>query len=136
MSWCLRSMTSDRSLMAARFDLDRLESSGSRVALWRGLGLGAFGVADIALSSNGSLLYSTDNNSTIAQPTWVSRDGAATPVDTGWPDAACCDILAIPPGVDSASRSLVATPVRERSPALSPDGKWLAYVSDEVMAKP
>ena len=62
-------VTSDGSLMAARFDLDRLELTGSRVPLWRGLGFGAFGVADIALASTGSLLYSTDNNSTIAQPT-------------------------------------------------------------------
>ena len=47
-------------------------------------------------------------------------------------DAVCCDILAIRPGVDSASRPIAATSFRERSPALSPDGKWLAYVSDEA----
>jgi serine/threonine-protein kinase len=35
------------------------------------------------------------------------------------------------PTVDSAPRPLIATPFRERSPALSPDGKWLAYASDE-----
>ena len=36
------------------------------------------------------------------------------------------------PGVDSAPIPLVATPFRERSPALSADGKWLAYASDET----
>jgi serine/threonine-protein kinase len=37
------------------------------------------------------------------------------------------------PGVDSAAVPLVANPAfRERSPALSPDGKWLAYASDET----
>jgi serine/threonine-protein kinase len=248
-------VTADGSLMAARFDVDRLELTGSPVLLGRGLGIGAFGVADLALASTGSLLYSTDYSSTIAQPTWVARDGAATPVDAAWPDglvssvalspdgsqvaaeftnrqsntsnpdiwvkrlnggplsrltfegtnrrpnwsrdgrdilflsdrsawaltgfrvlarlalyrqradgsataqrvasdprglgegfespdgqwlvlrsadAACCDILAMRPGVDSAPQPLVATTFRERSPALSPDGKWLAYASDEA----
>jgi serine/threonine-protein kinase len=44
------------------------------------------------------------------------------------------DILAIRPGVDSVPRPLVATPAREESPALSPDGRWLAYQSDETGA--
>jgi len=46
-------------------------------------------------------------------------------------DAVCCDILAMRPGVDSVPQPLVASSFRERSPSLSPDGKWLAYVSDE-----
>ena len=41
------------------------------------------------------------------------------------------DILALRPGVDSAPRPLVGTSFAERAPALSPDGQWLAYVSDE-----
>ena len=49
-------VTSDGSLMASRFDLDRLEVTGTPVLLWRGVGLGAFGVIDVALSSTGSLL--------------------------------------------------------------------------------
>jgi len=238
-------VTGDGSLMAARFDADRLEMTGPPVLLWRGLGVGAFGVVDLALASTGSLLYSTDYNSTIAQPTWVTRDGAATPLDAAWPaglvysvaispdgsqlaaefinsqsntsnsdiwikrlnggplsrltfegtnnqrprwsqdgrdiffisdrkglpalyrqradgsapaqrvasdprglgegfespdhqwlvlrtaDAVCCDLLAARPGVDRASQPLVATSFRERNAALSPDGKWLAYASDE-----
>jgi len=35
-------------------------------------------------------------------------------------------------GVDSVPKSVVATSFRERSPSLSPDGKWLAYASDET----
>ena len=42
------------------------------------------------------------------------------------------DIYAMHPGVDSSIRPLVATPAEEFSPALSPDGKWLAYASDET----
>ena len=42
------------------------------------------------------------------------------------------DIYAMHPGVDSSIRPLVASPAEEFSPALSPDGKWLAYASDET----
>jgi serine/threonine-protein kinase len=40
------------------------------------------------------------------------------------------DLYAIRPGVDSAPTPLVVTDAGERMPALSPDGRWLAYVSD------
>jgi hypothetical protein len=35
-------------------------------------------------------------------------------------------------GVDSAPRPLVASPFQELAPALSPDGRWLAYTSNET----
>jgi serine/threonine-protein kinase len=42
------------------------------------------------------------------------------------------DILAVRPGIDSVARPLLASPdVAEYSPMLSPDGRWLAYVSNE-----
>lgn len=42
------------------------------------------------------------------------------------------DILAYRPGVDSAATPLLATVYREISPSVSPDGRWLTYVSDET----
>jgi Tol biopolymer transport system component len=42
------------------------------------------------------------------------------------------DIYAIRPGVDGSPRAIVAGPAEEFSPALSPDGRWLAYASDET----
>jgi serine/threonine-protein kinase len=238
-------VTADGTLMASRFDLDQLQLVGSPVVVARGVGVGGFGVADVALSPDGSLLYTTDNSSTIGEPTWVDRTGVATPVDTAWPngltstvaispdgskiafefigsassssvadiwvrpaaggalsrltfgpnnlrpswtadgrdvvflsevggrwalyrqrsdgserarlvasmaqgigegflspdgtwvilrspDTNCCDIFGVRPGVDSVPVPLVATEFRERGPALSPDGKWLAYSSDET----
>ncbi|MFI5244729.1 MAG: TolB family protein, partial [Gemmatimonadales bacterium] len=41
------------------------------------------------------------------------------------------DILAIRPGTDTVSVPLVATNFSEFTPALSPDGRWLAYSSNE-----
>jgi serine/threonine-protein kinase len=235
-------VTSDGSLTAARFDARRFELTGQPVVLWRGLGLGSFGAADVALGPSGSLLYTTDYNSTIAEPTWVSREGASTPLDATWPDglvnsvalspdgsqlalefintnnpnvfikpvsggalsrltfegtnnqrptwsrdgrdvffisdragspalyrqradgsvpaqrmasvarglgegfestdgswlvlrsadAVCCAILGLRPGVDTVPVRLLASSFRQRSASLSPDNKWLAYVSDET----
>ncbi len=41
------------------------------------------------------------------------------------------DIIAYRPGADSVPTRLVATPAREFSPTLSPDGRFMAYASDE-----
>ena len=42
------------------------------------------------------------------------------------------DILGIRPGVDTTAVPLVATRFAEISPALSPDGRWLTYMSNET----
>ena len=46
-------------------------------------------------------------------------------------DGRISDIRGIRPGIDTASVPLVATQYLESSPALSPDGRWLAYRSNE-----
>ncbi|MEP7326040.1 MAG: protein kinase [Gemmatimonadota bacterium] len=243
-------VTADGSLMATRFNLDRLEMTGTPALLQRGIGIGGFGAVDLGVSSTGSLLYTTGQSSTITEPTWVTRDGKSTPVDPTWregiigavaisPDGSRLatqllpyssgsatltqdiwvkrldagplsrltfegnanevpswshdgreilfvsdrsgaralyrqradgsgaaqllatdprglrsgfespdgrwlvlrsmegtvgrgDILGLRIGVDTAPVPLVATPFRERDPALSPDGRWLAYASDET----
>jgi DNA-binding SARP family transcriptional activator/Tol biopolymer transport system component len=60
-----------------------------------------------------------------------SRDGKWLVFQTyaGGPRAG--DILAIRPGTDTAPTPLVATAFMETSPALSFDGRWLAYCSNE-----
>jgi serine/threonine-protein kinase len=42
------------------------------------------------------------------------------------------DLVAFRPDHDSVAADLLATPASEGSPAISPDGQWLAYVSDET----
>jgi serine/threonine-protein kinase len=51
------------------------------------------------------------------------------------------DIYAIRPGVDSVPVEVSATGASERMPAVSPDGRWIAYVSDvtgryEIFVRP
>jgi serine/threonine-protein kinase len=74
----------DGSLMGSRFDLDRLELAGTPVLIARGVGIAAFGAADLAVSPTGSLLYSTDRGSATTEPVWLGRDGTASPVDSAW----------------------------------------------------
>jgi serine/threonine-protein kinase len=61
-----------------------------------------------------------------------SRDGRWLLLRTDDQAAGKADILAVRPGIDSVARPLLAAPeVAEYSPMLSPDGRWLAYVSNE-----
>ena len=42
------------------------------------------------------------------------------------------DIMALRPGVDSVARPVLAEEYDEQEPVVSPDGRWLAYVSNET----
>ena len=67
--------------------------------------------------------------------TWeaqVSSDGQWLVLRAGGTGTGTRDIHAIRPGVDSTSRLIVGSPADEYAPALSPDGRWLAYVSNET----
>jgi serine/threonine protein kinase/Tol biopolymer transport system component len=48
-----------------------------------------------------------------------------------WPNLVS-DILAAPAGAVNAARGIVTSEYNEFQPALSPDGRWLAYVSDRT----
>ena len=77
-----------------------------------------------------------DDERTLHQGRW-SPDGEWMVFRTGGAARAArtgeADIVGFRPGVDSAVTPLVATPeFAEQDPALSPDGRWLAYTSDET----
>ena len=42
------------------------------------------------------------------------------------------DLYTLAPDQDRVPRELLVTPANEHSPMFSPDGRWLAYVSDET----
>jgi hypothetical protein len=67
----------------------------------------------------------------MAESLW-SPDGAWLIYRTGIRTAGRGDILAIRPGKDTVPVPLVATSFSELTPAISPDGRWLAYSSDET----
>ncbi|MFV1988760.1 MAG: hypothetical protein ACC682_15920 [Gemmatimonadota bacterium] len=70
----------DGTLMAARFDPDRLEMVGTPIAVMDG-------VVAWYLSNDGKLFYSTGvtgGASPNHQLTWVTRTGEASPVDPDW----------------------------------------------------
>jgi eukaryotic-like serine/threonine-protein kinase len=61
----------------------------------------------------------------------VNRRGTMVMQVTGSSAARKDDLAMYTPGVDSAPVMLIGTDADETSPAFSPDGKWLAYTSDE-----
>jgi len=76
-------------------------------------------------SGSDSLLFALDRPVHFAE--W-SRDGRWLLVSVGGDSD---DILAMRVGRDSLPQPLLAAGFNEFLPALSPDGRWLAYVSDE-----
>ncbi len=79
-------VTGDGALMAAKFDLKRLEIVGAPTLLFRGIGIGGFGVVDLAVSSAGSLLYTTGHKRQHHRP---DLGGSRWPRDTGGPGVGC-----------------------------------------------
>ena len=74
-----------------------------------------------------------DDERSLGQGTW-SPDGEWLVFRTMAvaPDEGTRDIVALRPGADSVVIPLVATEYAEHAPAVSPDGRWLAYSSNET----
>ncbi|HEY3222120.1 MAG TPA: BTAD domain-containing putative transcriptional regulator [Gemmatimonadales bacterium] len=95
-------VTTNKTLMVVPFDQNAMKVVGEPSALTEGMRLGLWGSADLAVSGTGTLVYATGAGQGKQELVWVTRDGKAQAVDPDWPG----DYLG--------------------SPALSPDGKWLA----------
>lgn len=74
-----------------------------------------------------------DMEQSIAEAAW-SRDGTAVVLRTAGAAGIVGnrDLFVFRPGLDTVPAPLVASPFDEAAPALSPDGRWLAYHSDET----
>jgi eukaryotic-like serine/threonine-protein kinase len=66
----------------------------------------------------------------FSEQTW-SPTGGWILVRTTTPTDGSGDVLAFRPGVDLAARPVVASSRSEYTPSVSPDGRWLAYASNE-----
>ena len=66
----------------------------------------------------------------LSEHVWVPSDNSLL-VRTTTATAGAGDILRFRPGIDSAAAPFVASPGAEYSPAVSPNGQWLAYASNE-----
>jgi serine/threonine-protein kinase len=75
--------TADGTLMAAPFDVERLEVTGPSVALAQGIPVKPSAAAQFALSEAGTLLHGTGAGA-ARELVWVSRSGQVEPVDPTW----------------------------------------------------
>jgi serine/threonine-protein kinase len=102
----------DGTLMAARFDPDRLESLGPSVAMVSGVRVKGNSASMFSVSRNGSLLYKAGASSTgLFRVVWVSPDGSVERLDP--------DLL-----FDASSPSNAG--VAEIAVRLSPDERQIA----------
>jgi eukaryotic-like serine/threonine-protein kinase len=67
----------------------------------------------------------------VFSPRW-SPDGKWLLFRTGITESGAGDILGIRPGVDTMPIPVVATRFTESAPTISPNGRWLAYSSNET----
>jgi hypothetical protein len=77
-------VTTNRTLMAVRFDQGSMTVTGDPVTLWEGMRLGVLGSADLAVSTTGTLVYGTGPGLSQNQLVWATRDGKLQPVDSTW----------------------------------------------------
>jgi len=67
----------------------------------------------------------------VFEPHW-SPDGQSLVIRTVSNDPGSGDVLMIRPGEDAEPTELIAGEAQEWGPVLSPNGRWLAYSSDET----
>jgi Tol biopolymer transport system component len=74
----------DGQLDATPFDQGRLELSGQGAIVASGIGIGALGTVDLAVSEAGALLYTTGAQEPRRRIVWVDEAGFEKPMEVGW----------------------------------------------------
>ena len=142
--------TADGKLIAVPFDADELKVTGSPVGLLEGLGVEGSGFSvNLALSENGTLVYTTGGATGSRRPVWVSRTGVESPVDPAWqpqgiianfalsPDAKALAVDVIQNGINSIwVKQLPSGPytrltfgdTSDMRPTWSADGRSIVYL--------
>ena len=98
-------VTEDGTLMAIRFDPERLTTSGDPVAIASGLAMWGLSRADVDISRDGLMVYATGSAvNRERQLVWVGRDGTAQDVDSTWSG----ELMMIPSLSPDGRRALMA----------------------------
>jgi Tol biopolymer transport system component/tRNA A-37 threonylcarbamoyl transferase component Bud32 len=145
----------DGSLVAVPFDQDKLAITGTPVPVVTGVATQAGYVVDYDVSGAGTLMYlagEPGNVKEMVQPVWVTRQGVASPVDSGWtfnrpynggmslsPDGTRLAVaIAGEPTSDIWIKQLDHGPLSRLTfeeflkyrPVWSPDGRTVTYIAD------
>jgi WD40 repeat protein len=78
---------------------------------------------------SGAAEHMARNSRPVSEQTWA---GNKLVMRTTTPTSGAGDIIMLRAGIDSVPGPLVDTPYSEYTPTVSPDGKWLAYTSNET----
>jgi serine/threonine-protein kinase len=147
-------VTAEGKLIAIPFDAAKLAVTGPPVALLEGVGVrdGGFSI-DLALSQNGTLVYTTGAAIGSRRVVWVTREGGVSPVDPSWDPQGAIENLALSPDEKTLAVSLSRNGKRDvwvkalpsgpfsritfgdtgsTRPVWAPDGRSLLYISDRV----
>ena len=140
-------------LLAAPFDEDKLEITGSSVPLIQGIATGGLGAADVVLSRTGDLIYVAGKVQSSLTLATVDRGGRTTQLDLGATGNGVPSALALAPDgrhvalsmVDNRGsqdiwvKSLAGGPVARLTfagginirPTWSRDGRWIYYARQD-----
>ncbi len=146
---------SDGALVAAPFDLETLDTTGSLVTVVPDVSVAPAGQVQAAVSENGTLLFGRrDVRIGTATPVWVGRDGSTVEIEPGWsvPFAINTTSIALSPEGDRLALSMEGSDRRadlwvrsldggqpqrvtfegrwNRRPAWVEDGRALLFISN------
>jgi Tol biopolymer transport system component len=106
-------------------------ADGASVTFSSGRAAGPFYLWTKRADGSAPPMFQLREKRNVFGPRW-SPDGKWLVFQTDPRQSGAGDILGLRPGIDSAAVPLVATKFTEMAPALSPDGHWLAYISNET----